>query len=423
MDLYFLIMETEEEKKQLPIEKEDSKANIVKSESNVAEPALPKEPQAIQIEKEEIVSAATKPEKSSDTAGISKSSEKPEKVGALNETKQEEKAQNANEEAKVAVKNGKVKQSKATPAATKVTNPAKLTNKKVTMLKEPKMKSTGPISDPLDRVSPPPPEAEPTKDKSEEMIDLFPHRHYPSIYPCCNRLLEMRWDTILRKKHLMKLAAVKATVDFKPPKPYKHLQTNFKKIQMQQGILMLTDRQREINRNNKILLERMSNIMFLEAHNPEIHQTRANRIVNNDHVRQTRQMKISLENKVMIFNQKLCDRLETQQTLYNHYKLLDDRAKNLQYLQNISSFPQKFYVEESKTDKKVPKVDGMSKIKCEELRARFADPPKKQVKKRVLPAIEGDHDRPKTAERIEHMTPLEDGQESKPEIKLTEVAA
>lgn len=100
----------------------------------------------------------------------------------------------------------------------------------------------------------------------------------------------------------------------------------------------------------------------------------------------------------------MCDRLETQQTLYDSFKLMDDRAKNLQYLQNISSFPQKFYIESNGREfKKVSKEksDGMSKIKCEELRARFADPPKKQ-KKLVLPEIDIDSSRPKTVQ-IDHI--------------------
>jgi hypothetical protein len=171
--------------------------------------------------------------------------------------------------------------------------------KKEIQLKEPKMQASIDIEDPLTKVKAPTPETMEKEGLDAKLVDLYPHRHYPAIHPCCNRLLEMRWDIASRQKHLKKLAAVKPTVDFTPPKPYKHLQVKMKKLQMQQGIFNFDkDRQQEIYRNNRILLERMSNVIFFEAHNPEIHQTRLKRIESNKVVRERRQMKIDLENKV-----------------------------------------------------------------------------------------------------------------------------
>jgi hypothetical protein len=58
------------------------------------------------------------------------------------------------------------------------------------------------------------------------------------------------------------------------------------------------DRQAEICRNNRILLERMSNIMYLEANDPDIHQTKLPHLQKNAHNRARQQRKISLENQV-----------------------------------------------------------------------------------------------------------------------------
>lgn len=63
---------------------------------------------------------------------------------------------------------------------------------------------------------------------------------------------------------------------------------------------MCVERQAEIHRNNRILLERMSNIMYMEAHDPEIHATRRFQVLTNagPRARAREQIKISLENKV-----------------------------------------------------------------------------------------------------------------------------
>lgn len=107
--------------------------------------------------------------------------------------------------------------------------------KKEIKIKEPKMQASTNIEDPLTKVRAPTPEPIKKAGSNSKLVDIYPHRHYPAIHPCCNRLLEMRWDIASRQKHLKKLAAVKPTVDFTAPKPYKHLQLKSKKLQMQQG--------------------------------------------------------------------------------------------------------------------------------------------------------------------------------------------
>jgi hypothetical protein len=61
----------------------------------------------------------------------------------------------------------------------------------------------------------------------------------------------------------------------------------------------MLDRQAEICRNNRILLERMSNIMYLEANDPDIHQTKLPHLATNAaHSRERQKRKIESENKV-----------------------------------------------------------------------------------------------------------------------------
>ncbi|KAJ3271399.1 hypothetical protein HDV01_006686 [Terramyces sp. JEL0728] len=243
--------------------------------------------------------------------------------------------------------------------------------------------------DPLKKVEEP--NLAPSIAETHKIIeDPYPYRHYFTYHPCVNKLLDMKWDKTLRTMHLKKLQAVKSNVDNKAPKPFPHLSYKLKKIQME------NDRQADIYRNNRILLERMSAIMYLEAHDPEIHQTKYPQICKKGAVRAKEQTRISIENK------KLLQRLETKQPHYNHTELDIDRYHNLQYLQNISSFPQKYleqrqeYVQKLNKKPKVPPINGV-------LRKTFlntvATKHARKVERKVLPGI-----RPRASNVVEkHM--------------------
>lgn len=86
----------------------------------------------------------------------------------------------------------------------------------------------------------------------------------------------------------------------------------------------------------------MSNIMFLEAQDPDIHQTKLPQICTNARPRAREQLRIALENKVHNFNEKLAQRIQEKRPFYNHYEFLEVRIKNLAYLENMSIFPEKF---------------------------------------------------------------------------------
>ncbi|KAJ3318899.1 hypothetical protein HDV06_006951 [Boothiomyces sp. JEL0866] len=244
----------------------------------------------------------------------------------------------------------------------------------------------------------------------KKIVDPYPYRHYITFHPCVNKLLDMKWDRTLRIMHLKKLKAVKSNVDNKAPTPLRHLSYKLKKIQME------NDRQAEIYRNNRILLERMSAIMYLEAHDPEIHQTKYPQICTNAGTRAREQIRISIENK------KMLQRLESKQPHYNHKALDVDRYKNLAYLQNISSFPQKFVEQRQeylqKIKQKKPKIVPVNNL----LRKTFLntiDTSKyvRRFEKKVLPEI-----RPKTSNLVEKsmMDALSDGSASDKPVETAE---
>ena len=70
--------------------------------------------------------------------------------------------------------------------------------------------------------------------------------------PSGNKILSKKWQEKERRIHLKKLRNVKPTIDIRRPKHFKHLKSRAKKEQM------LEDRYTEIERENRILLEKMT---------------------------------------------------------------------------------------------------------------------------------------------------------------------
>ncbi len=139
----------------------------------------------------------------------------------------------------------------------------------------------------------------------------FSYRHYNALYPHCNKILEQKWDQNRHDQHLKKLAVAKPNVDNKAPKVYGHLQSKLRKIQMDRGTfasvcakdemkrLSSTDRQSQIEKNNKMLLEKMSYIMQKSSNDAILHGQRYNVIHSRSVASRARQnAKIEEENRV-----------------------------------------------------------------------------------------------------------------------------
>jgi 3-dehydroquinate dehydratase len=91
--------------------------------------------------------------------------------------------------------------------------------------------------DPLEKVSPPNEidDLPPLKNVIHWQSSPLEYKHYHPLYPSCNKILAMRSDKELLKRHHDNLAHIKASVDNSSPKPYIHLKMKLKKVQMQQG--------------------------------------------------------------------------------------------------------------------------------------------------------------------------------------------
>lgn len=155
------------------------------------------------------------------------------------------------------------------------------------------------VFDPLEKVEAPSETEPPTPAPKKVPPGPYEYRHYQPFHPCCNKILAMKWDKKLHQKHRQKIMGIKPSVDNSSPKPYIHLQLKLKKVQMDQGMFdnNYSDRLAQIERNNLILVKKMTYIMELEAKDPTIHVTPPHLLATTS--RKIRQAeKIMEENKV-----------------------------------------------------------------------------------------------------------------------------
>ena len=67
----------------------------------------------------------------------------------------------------------------------------------------------------------------------------FAYRHYQTVAPCANKILQVKWDKAQQAKHRHKVKTINAHIDNKPPKPYINSQVKLKKVQLVKGTLFL----------------------------------------------------------------------------------------------------------------------------------------------------------------------------------------
>jgi len=88
------------------------------------------------------------------------------------------------------------------------------------------------------------------------------HKHTNRALPINNKLCNQRWVDRCQQLHRMRLNSIKPAIDNIPPRRYKHLFQNLKKAQLED------ERNMEIERENRLLLEKMS--MIMESGRPEM---------------------------------------------------------------------------------------------------------------------------------------------------------
>ena len=152
--------------------------------------------------------------------------------------------------------------------------------------------------------------------------------------PIGNKLLTKKWQEKDREIHLRKLRDIKPQINLSGPTKFKHLNKKAKKEQL------LEDRYTEIERENRILLEKMTSIM----HNGnQSAQTQNNfsappyqkRSLNKE-ARKRELLKITIE------NQQFLKRLQDKSSNYDVTKWETEHVDRQHMLRNICEFPYQF---------------------------------------------------------------------------------
>ncbi|XP_066266617.1 sperm axonemal maintenance protein CFAP97D1-like isoform X2 [Branchiostoma lanceolatum] len=173
------------------------------------------------------------------------------------------------------------------------------------------------------------------------------HRAYQPITPSGNKLLQQKWDDKYYNEHRDLVRTAKPMVDTKAPRTYVHMHMKLRKLQLEE------ERLATVERDNRILLEKMSHIMRTRGRVDNRNEYEHHSL--NREKRQRELMRITKE------NQEILKRIMKREPEYDHAKWQRDWEKNEQFMDNIARYPKGWYDEwKSEEDKKRRAKPGRS---------------------------------------------------------------
>ncbi|XP_064603795.1 sperm axonemal maintenance protein CFAP97D1-like [Liolophura sinensis] len=152
------------------------------------------------------------------------------------------------------------------------------------------------------------------------------HRSYQPITPTNNIFLRKRWDQQRYQAHRDKVRKSVAVLDTHPPRTYMHLHVKLTKLQKEDNRLAI------IERDNRILLEKMANIM--QTYGGVDNKNNYKQKSLNRTQRQRELLRITHENIAIL------KRITTKEPHYCHLRYEADYKAHKQYLLNITRYPQ-----------------------------------------------------------------------------------
>ncbi|ELU11740.1 hypothetical protein CAPTEDRAFT_112681 [Capitella teleta] len=155
------------------------------------------------------------------------------------------------------------------------------------------------------------------------------HKCYQPITPSANKLLQKRWDDNYFNEHRRKVANASSQVDTRPPRTYIHLHLKLKKLQLEE------ERLATIERDNRILLEKMAYIMRTKG--------RVDNKNGYEYKSLNREKRMRELLRVTQENQDILRRITAKKPVYSHQKWENDWVGNQQFMDNISSYPKEWW--------------------------------------------------------------------------------
>ena len=143
--------------------------------------------------------------------------------------------------------------------------------------------------------------------------------------PVGNKQCHARHVKKCQENHRRKLAEMKCSIDNKAPKRHPHLRKNLKKEQL------MEERFARIERENRILLEKMSFIMQQDTMDMKAESVKYSKSLNKN-LRKRELAKITKENQLIL------RRIQTRQPTYDHLQWEEDARRNQQYGENVREY-------------------------------------------------------------------------------------
>ncbi|KAF6039598.1 hypothetical protein EB796_002094 [Bugula neritina] len=162
------------------------------------------------------------------------------------------------------------------------------------------------------------------------------HRSYQNILPTHNKLLQSKWDNTYYNEHRRKVRDATPMVDTRAPQTYMHLHLKLKKLQLEE------ERLATIERDNRILLEKMSYIMRTQGRVDNRNNYEYKSL--NREKRQRELLRVTRENQAVL------QRILNRKPEYHRSQWQKDWENNLKFMDSISAYPQDWW--DTKKDKK-----------------------------------------------------------------------
>ncbi|UJR13579.1 hypothetical protein I4U23_000592 [Adineta vaga] len=164
------------------------------------------------------------------------------------------------------------------------------------------------------------------------------HKAYQSTLPSSNRLLKKKWDDKYFDEHRILVRDARPSIDTRPPRTYMHLHMKLKKLQLQE------ERTATIERDNRILLEKMSNTMRTtgQIDNRNYYEARSL----NQEKRRRELLRVSKENGTM------AKRIVDRKPILARENWQRSSQQNNVYLNNIAKYEVNWYERKSASAQK-----------------------------------------------------------------------
>lgn len=196
------------------------------------------------------------------------------------------------------------------------------------------------------------------------------HRSYNSYNPVASKLLAKRWDEKHFSDHRRAVTHVKPEIDSTPPVTFMHLHLKLKKLQLEE------ERLATIERDNRILLEKMSHTMRNKGQLDNINTAVPKSLSKGRREREL--LRITRENMNML------KRIAYKKPAISRETHEKEWRENLVFLDNISSFSDKWYLKNGNrnTSRSQPNLQSE---RSEDTESEKSKPVKARVEPKVIP--------------------------------------